>query len=325
MTTAAYPHQAEDVPYTKGLHRLTEHVWSYLLPDGSWGWSNAGVVTGDGESLLFDTLFDLALTQDMLAAVSEAVPNQPIRNAVLSHANGDHCFGTELLANDIDIYASPETAHGMLEVSPEEIVELFHADLGPVGTAFFHDCFSPFRFDNITMRLPNQSVPSQMTLDVGGTAVELIPLGPAHTEGDLIAWIPDDRVLFTGDLLFNGGTPVMWAGPAENWINACDTMLALQPEFVVPGHGPVTNHDALTRTREYWSYLSAQARELHDRGLTSREAAFAVDLGEYRAWGDAERTVVNMHSLYREIDPDTPPVDILRSFADMAEWRVARP
>lgn len=324
MTTAAHPHRADDVPYTKGLHRLTEHVWAYLLPDGSWGWSNAGIVTGDGESLLFDTLFDLALTRDMLTDIGAAVPDHPIRTAVLSHANGDHCFGTELLGDDVAIYASPETAHGMLEVSPSHIVELFNADLGPVGTPFFRDCFGSFDFENITMRLPNQSVPSRMTLDIGGTAVELIPLGPAHTEGDLIAWVPGERVLFTGDLLFNGGTPVMWAGPVDNWISACDTMLALQPEFVVPGHGAVTDPGGITRMRDYWSHLSVQARELHGRGLSYIEAAHAVDLGEFRSLADAERTVPNMHALYREIDPGTQPVDILRSFVDMADWRAAK-
>ena len=81
-------------PYTKGLHELGNGCFAYLQPDGGWGWSNAGLVTDAGASLLVDTLFDLALTREMLAAMRRATPAAARIGALVNtHANGDHCYG----------------------------------------------------------------------------------------------------------------------------------------------------------------------------------------------------------------------------------------
>ena len=89
-----------DIPYTRGLHRLGDHTHAWLVPDGTWGWSNAGVVTGEGESLLVDTLFDLAMTREMLDGLRPVTEDHPIRTVVNTHANGDHWFGNELVADE---------------------------------------------------------------------------------------------------------------------------------------------------------------------------------------------------------------------------------
>ena len=81
--------------YTTGLHELGDGCFAYLQPDGGWGWSNAGLVAGDGASLLVDTLFDLRLTQRMLEAMAPVTATAPIATLVNTHANGDHCYGNE--------------------------------------------------------------------------------------------------------------------------------------------------------------------------------------------------------------------------------------
>src|SRR5690348_16394792 len=85
--------------YHKGLQDLGNGCYAYLQPDGSWGWSNAGLVVSREQSLLVDTLFDLALTREMLAAMRRAQPRaaQRIGTLVNTHSNGDHCFGNELV------------------------------------------------------------------------------------------------------------------------------------------------------------------------------------------------------------------------------------
>ncbi len=86
------------VAYTKGLHEVADGVWAYLQPDGGWGWSNAGLVTGDNTSLLVDTLFDLRLTAEMLDEMRRTTPSaERITTVVNTHANGDHCYGNALL------------------------------------------------------------------------------------------------------------------------------------------------------------------------------------------------------------------------------------
>ena len=96
-------------PYTYGLHELGDSCFAYLQPDGGWGWSNAGLVVGDGSSLLVDTLFDLKLTQSMLDAMASTVRTAPIGTVVNTHANGDHCYGNQLVSH-ADIITSHETA-----------------------------------------------------------------------------------------------------------------------------------------------------------------------------------------------------------------------
>ncbi len=107
------------------------------------------------------------------------------------------------------------------------------------GFAAFNGLLSAYEFGGIKPRLPGRTFTGAETLDVGGRRVELIEVGPAHTTGDAIAWLPDARVAFAGDILFNGVTPIMWAGPVGNWIAAIERIEALDPAVVVGGHGPI--------------------------------------------------------------------------------------
>jgi len=102
---------------TSELVEVADGVFAYLQPDGTWGWSNAGLIAGTGESVLIDTLFDLALTQRMLDSMKPHTDTRPIRSVVNTHANGDHCYGNQLVAApDVDIIASAAAAKEMEEV-----------------------------------------------------------------------------------------------------------------------------------------------------------------------------------------------------------------
>ena len=85
------------IPYSRGLHEVGKRVWAWTLPDGGFGWSNAGLVVGDGASLLVDTLFDLPLTREMLDAMKPITDGAPITDALITHSNGDHTHGNQLL------------------------------------------------------------------------------------------------------------------------------------------------------------------------------------------------------------------------------------
>ena len=98
--------------YTKGVHDLGTGCYAYLQPDGTWGWSNAGLVTDGGETLLVDTLFDLKCTREMLEALRAAVPAaRRIGTLVNTHSNGDHTFGNQLVSG-AEIVAFPRLRRG---------------------------------------------------------------------------------------------------------------------------------------------------------------------------------------------------------------------
>ncbi|OBK51239.1 fumarylacetoacetate hydrolase family protein [Mycobacterium sp. 1081908.1] len=313
------------VPYTRGLHEVADRVWAWTLPDGGYGWSNAGLVAGDGASLLVDTLFDLALTREMLTAMRPMTSSAPITDALITHSNGDHTHGNQLLERSVRILAAQgtadEIAHGM---APEMLAMAQTANLGPVATPYVRDRFGHFDFSGIKLRNADQTFDYELTIDVGGRRIDLLNLGPAHTAADSVVHVPDAGVLFGGDLLFIGCTPIVWAGPIANWIAACDAMIALDTPIVVPGHGPVTDPDGIRAVRGYLAHVAEQAEAAYRRGLSWAEAADTIDLGEYATWLDAERVVVNVYQRYRELDSDTPQLEVMALLVMQAEWLAKR-
>jgi cyclase len=304
--------------YTRGLHEIGDGVWAYLQPDGGWGWSNAGLIRGDDSSLLVDTLFDLRLTADMLDQMRAMTPAaRRIATVVNTHANGDHCYGNSLLG-EAEIIATARCAEEMLQLPPAAMAAMLRSadSLGAAGQ-FALKIFSPFSFDDVPLAVPTRTFESQLELRVGDRSVSLLEVGPAHTGGDAVVHLPDDGIVFTGDILFHGGHPIVWAGPVANWITACDRVLALNPTFVVPGHGPLATPAALEDLKEYFELLSREARIRFDSGMTALDTARDIDLGPYAGWSEAERVVANVHALFRDFG-DRSPSDALALMGEMA-------
>jgi glyoxylase-like metal-dependent hydrolase (beta-lactamase superfamily II) len=171
------------------------------------------------------------------------------------------------------------------------------------------------------LALPTETFEGSLTLKVGDKTVELTDLGPAHTESDTIAWVVEDRTVFTGDLLFNEGHPVVWAGPLTNWIAACDFIIGLDPAVVVPGHGPITDVTAVRDMKSYFEHLRDEARGRFDAGMDWREAARDIPIKDYAHWTDPERVVANVYALFKQWDPDTPHAPPPVLFAEMNRYR----
>lgn len=303
-----------------GLHALTDSAYAWLAPNGSWGWSNAGLIVDEEESLLVDTLFDLALTDEMLRSMRKAEPRAgAIDTLVNTHANGDHCHGNELVAG-ARIIASSASAAEMNELPPEAMAAIMEAaaGMGSVGEYFLH-CFGQFKFAGITHTPPNSTFDGQLDLMVGDKPVHLIEVGPAHTRGDVLVHSPKDRAVFTGDILFIEGTPIMWQGPVANWIKACHLIEAMEVDHIIPGHGPITDKRGVAAVRQYLEYVRDQARSRFDAGMDAAEAARDIQLREFSSWSDPERIAVNVDSLYREFSGNAATTDIFELFTRMAE------
>lgn len=296
--------------YTKGLHDLGNGLHAWLLPDGSWGWSNAGLIEDAGETLLVDTLFDLRHTREMLAAMHDAVPaSRDIGALVNTHGNGDHTFGNQLLAGK-RIIAAHGCAEDMRHRPPEQLAQWQRdwRSMGVAGAFWYEVMGSKFDFSDIQLTLPNEFFAGEKRLKVGDKDVVLVEVGPAHTRGDVLVYVPQDRTVFTGDILFNGGHPAIWAGPVSNWIAACDRMLGWDLETVVPGHGPITDKRGIHEMRDYLAYLLSESKKCRDAGMSFEEATEKISLDRWAAWGEAERLYVNVYACYRELaaDPSNP-------------------
>lgn len=316
--------------YTKGLHDLGNGHHAWLVPDGSWGWSNAGLIQDAGQTLLVDTLFDLSSTREMLDAMRRAVPaSASIGALVNTHANGDHTFGNQLLEGH-RIIASKACAEDMTIRPPEQYArwQKEWPQMGIAGKFWYEVMGSRFDFDGIRLVLPNETFSGEMRLAVGDKEVRLIEVGPAHTRGDVIVYVPKDKVLYTGDMLFNGAHPAIWAGPVSNWIKACDLMLSWDIDVVVPGHGALTDKAGIREFRDYLSYVLAESRKCFDKGMSFIQAADAISLDPWVHFAEDERMYINTYAAYREFrgapDPNEKP-DILRMLELMGNRHYGHP
>ena len=305
------------------LAHIGTDVYACLQPDTGLGASNSGFVARDG-GLVVDTMWDLPRTRnliDLYATVSRA----PTRRLVNTHHNGDHCWGNQLFAETgAEIIGHRLCAEYFTrEASPEMFVALCDAtDVAPPLDGFAQS-LRAFDFHDIVLTPPTTLIDDDTVIDLGGTPAHLLYVGPAHTPGDVVVHLPDDGIVFTGDILFHQCTPIGWEGTFANWIAALERIEALEPAVVVPGHGPRADVDGLRGQREYLEYVFVETRESFELGRSTLEAAEHIDLGPYGLWTEPERLAFQVDRAYREFAGVAwdHPVDTTKVFTEVAALR----
>jgi glyoxylase-like metal-dependent hydrolase (beta-lactamase superfamily II) len=317
--TAIAPLRPGSARFDGGLSEVGPGIHAWLQPNGTLGESNAALVVGDGSSLLVDTLWDPRLTRRMLAAMGQLTREAPIGTLVNTHSDGDHWWGNQEVAAR-EIVATKAAAELMGEESPAQMkrfgwlagvlratgsLPIPYPRRGDVVTIadYVDDALEPFAFDDVRLIPPTRTFSGELDLEVGGREVTLIEVGPAHTLGDLIVWIPDARVAIAADVLFIGVTPVMWAGPLERWVAALERLLDLGAERLVPGHGPVCGPAEVKLLIEYWRWLDRAARPRLEAGSSPAETARELVLGDeiaelgFLEWLAPERALVSVGTI----------------------------
>lgn len=210
------------------------------------------------------------------------------------------------------------------EASPGLFVDLCSRPDDQLGSlAGFVHGLRRFDFEGIELTPPTTVIDDDTTIDLDGVEVQLLYVGPAHTAGDVAVFVPDEGVLFTGDVLFNQCTPIGWEGTFATWIAALERLAALQPAVVVPGHGPITDATGLQGLRDYLEYVHREARTRFDQGQSTLDAARSIELGPYLGWTEPERLAFQVDRAYREFSGGKwdEPVDTTKVFAEVAALR----
>ncbi|AOR32937.1 MBL fold metallo-hydrolase [Streptomyces fodineus] len=278
-------------------------VHAYVQPDGGWCLNNAGVVAVEGECAVVDTAATMDRAYALRDAVRRLTPAAP-RLLVNTHFHGDHTFGNAVFAPDAVVVGHEHTRPAMTAA-------------GLHLTTLWPDV----RWGEISLHPPTVCYRERMTLHLGATPMELIHPGPAHSTDDTAVWLPEQRVLFTGDLVMSGVTPFIPMGSLAGSLAAIAVLRGLGAETVVPGHGPVGGPELLDGTERYLRWLRELARTARAAGLSPLEAAREADLGEFAGLLDSERLVPNLHRAYAEEEGAAPgaPLDIGALFAEMVD------
>jgi cyclase len=291
---------------------VADGVFAYVQPDGSWWINNTGFLVDDDRVVAVDTCSTERRTRGLLAAIAAVTPH-PVRTLVNTHHHGDHTNGNCLVAEGATIIGH--------HVTREEVLRTRIGGLDAV--------FGPVEWGDLEPSAPTVTFSERLDVHVGERRVELHHFpDAAHTRSDVIAWLPEERLLFAGDLVFNGGTPfVVMGSVAGSSARRRRRLRALEARTIVPGHGGVCGPEVLDRVEAYLTFVAETAADAKAAGATPLDAARSVDLREFSAWLDAERLVGNLHRAYAELGGAEPgaPIDYLAAFGDMVAYNGGRP
>lgn len=295
------------------LEEVAAGVYSYVQPDGTWFINNTGFIVGNDAVISIDATSTERRTKAYLSAIASVTPH-PVTMLVNTHHHADHTHGNYLFA-DATVISSAPCREVMLAA----------------GIPDYRAVFPGVKWGDLTFKAPDLTFSGSTTLHLDDMTVELHELGyVAHTNGDVIAWVPERKVLFAGDLVFHGGTPFTLFGSITGTLEALDLLQSYDADVIVPGHGPAFGGDqiavALDGQRAYLKFVQASAATGIAAGLTPLEQAQATDLGEFATLTDTERLAGNLHVAYREAAPagyEWPGFEV--AIMDMVKFNGGKP
>ncbi len=289
-------------PSAATVTRLADQVHGYVQPDGSWYINNCGFVDAGDHIVLIDTCSTERRTRALLTAV-DATTGSPVTTLVNTHHHGDHTNGNYLV-------------EGAAVVGHRKTRELLVAE----GIQTFEGIFVGSDWGELRSRPPEIVFDDRLTLYAGDVEIQLIHPGhAAHTTNDVLVWLPAQRVLYAGDLVFHGGSPFALMGSVAGWRKALDVVRELEPEVILPGHGGPCGLDIVDKVDEYLGFVQKTAERGKAAGLSPLELAKETHLGEFSELTEQERLPGNLHRAYAELDGAEwgAQIDLVAAITDM--------
>jgi len=207
--------------------------------------SNAGFVVTPAGVVVIDALGSPALAQKLLAEIRKITP-QPVTHVILTHYHADHIYGLQVFK-----------AAGAKVIAHKGARDYLASDTARLRLQASRTELAPWIDENTLLVTPDEWLDGPRELTVGGTQMRILPVGPSHTAEDLVIWLPREKVLFAGDLVFRGRIPFVGQADSRRWIGALDQILELGADVLVPGHGGLTREARadLQLTRDYLVHL----------------------------------------------------------------------
>ncbi|MGZ9189771.1 MAG: MBL fold metallo-hydrolase [Nitrospira sp.] len=300
------------------MKQVSTHCYAALNEKNRVCDANSGFINRAG-GVLVDTQSDLGHARQMIGLFGRVWPAMP-KQVINTHEDADHVWGNQLfkgaeiiahrsvrerMTHVADPRETRKLLHGVSKYLTRQILKVVHPGLAAAGQQLLED----YNFDGIELVLPTTLFDTRYELDLDGMEVHLIYVGPCHQVGDTIIHVPQEGVVFAGDVVFRQCTPMGWTGSYEKWFQCLDFIAQLNPEVIVPGHGPLCGLEGIKELKEYLQYVRGESRKCFDDGLTALEAAKRIEFGPYSEWRAPARLYMNVERAYREFrnePPDAP-------------------
>ena len=317
------------------LQQVSDHCFAVLNEKNRACDANSGLVNLGG-GVVIDTQSDLAHARRMIELFGKVWPGMP-RRVINTNEDGDHVWGNQLfegaeiiahrsVPDRMKRVADPEESRKLLRAADRLVPSLVLQAAHPGVLAIARQLNEDYDFEGVRLTLPTTVFDEKHVLDLDGTEVHLIHVGPCSRVGDTIVHVPKERVVFAGDVIFRQCTPMGWTGTHERWLKILDLIIWLDPDVIVPGHGPLCGIEGAMDMQAYLEYVLDESRRCLAKGLSALEASKRIDLGPYGDWRGPARLYLNVERAYRELgnQPAQETRDRTKAFDAIYEVAKAR-
>jgi glyoxylase-like metal-dependent hydrolase (beta-lactamase superfamily II) len=300
------------------LQQVSDNCYAVLCGKNRVCDANSGLINRGG-GMVVDTQSDLAHARMMIELFSKVWKGMP-KYVAITHEDGDHVWGNQLfkgaeiiahksVPGRMKIVAEPEETqellHGVDRFLTRMVLKVLHPGVAAAGLQLLED----YNLDGVELLTPTTLFDARHEVNLDGTEVHMIHVGPCHQVGDTIIHVPKEGVVFAGDIIFRLCTPMGWVGTYEKWFKALDLIASLKPKVIVPGHGPVCGLEGVNEMKAYLQYLRDESKKCFDAGMSSLDAAKRIEFGPYGEWHAPARLYMNVERAYREFrnEPSDAP------------------
>jgi cyclase len=268
------------------VQAVAPRIWRCAGPNAM---CSSVVFVGDRAALVADSMVTPGLARQVKAAVRE-LAGVPIRYLLNTHGDSDHIFGNQEFWPESVLLTHRLTRDRLLNNGQKELA---------AAKARRPELAS--ELEDVRIVVPEVAFDGELEVDLGGLRLNCVYVGPAHTSGDVIVWAPEQRFLFTADVVFSHIFPVVRNGDPSGWLRALDRLEELRPEVVAPGHGEVGGPELIREQRDLLMSLQGDVNAAIERGLTLRQALDTVKFPQYeglpRAGERIPETIQKFYSL----------------------------
>lgn len=273
---------------------VADNVFAAISPNRGLSWANAGFIN-KGKGLVYDTFFDLPHARELKKFCVEIGGRAPTY-VVNSHYNADHVWGNQVFSDSIIIMHKGAVQEHLSE-NPRAWEKINkEGDKGGPGEQWIYNELRGFDLTGVEWQDPDVLIEANTKIMLNDMEVDILSVAPSHSNSDLLLWLPKEKVVFCGDVVFSGCIAYSAEG-MRLWSGALDYIIELGPKVVVPGHGKLCGVEFVKEMKEYFDTVQSEFEKYYEPDISALEIAKKCDVSKFLHWLEPYRLFINILAL----------------------------